>query len=192
MTISKNAFKKRSIIENVKSISDSLFDGVLSNGRFISGTNFYNILYAMAKEFVRYETTLQEIIDRYVPNFNDIFLYEWEEFVGIPDSIFDTQSFTTQERIRNVLIKLAYMNIQTAADIIKLGDLFGYSVQVIPGLEYLSAPLNYTTYVVVTGAQTSGFTYTFDFQFVDNNQTLFESIVQKQKPAHEQVIFVYN
>jgi len=57
----------------------------------------------------------------------------WEKTVGIPDACFGVIGKTIEVRRQQVLIKLASLGVQTAADYVALGAMFGVSVIVEQG-----------------------------------------------------------
>lgn len=57
----------------------------------------------------------------------------WEKTVGIPDSCFQVEGKTIEERRNNVLIKLASLGVQTASDFVSLAAMFGVTVTVETG-----------------------------------------------------------
>lgn len=61
------------------------------------------------------------------------FLDGWEKTVGIPDNCFQIVGKTIEERRTQVLIKLASLGVQTAADFVALGAMFGVVVTVEQG-----------------------------------------------------------
>ena len=166
--------------QNTQSFADLFFSGRVTDAKNKNGSVLRNTFKATAKELNRYQTLLYEIITSYIPNFNDSFIEQWEKELGIPDDIFDNTG-TDTERRRNIIIKLAYMNLQTEQDYIDLANLLNLSITI--------SNSGFTTTIDIAGLDEPDFPYTFDFTFGTNVNGLFQQIVLKQKPAYQEVIF---
>lgn len=65
---------------------------------------------------------------------NTTYLLEpWEKTLGIPDDCFTIVGKTLEERRMQVLIKMASLGVQTAADFVALAALFGVTITVEQG-----------------------------------------------------------
>jgi len=151
---------------------------------YIAGKNYRNLLKGIGGEMNRFQQLVQTIATTYIPNLTNSVIDEWETFLGIPDECFViTIDTTNAERRRNILIKLAFLNLQTEQDYINLGIQLGLIITLEPqGGSVLKV-------VFSTGA-IDGFPYTFPFEFeIVTNAGIYECLVNKQKPAHVQVIY---
>jgi len=166
---------------NTQSFADLFFNGRVTDARNITGSVLRNTFKSIAIELGRYQTLLYEIITSYIPNFNDSFIEQWEKELGIPDDIFDNTG-TNTERRRNIIIKLAYMNLQTEQDYIDLANLLNLSISI--------SNSGFTTTIDIAGLTEPEFPYTFTMTFGTDVSGLFQQIVLKQKPAYQEVVFI--
>jgi len=188
LSLNPQDFLPKSEVDNIKSFSDLMpLNKRLWVATRIAEANAYRLLKILAQELARFQLLEYEIANQYIPNFDDSFIESWEQNLGIPDSCFSI-AVDDDERRRNIIIKLAYMNFQTAEDYEKLGELLGLNVQVFPNVP--ATPYQWT--INIDSTDTNVFTYTFPITFSKNFIGLFECIVEKQKPAHTQVLFSFS
>jgi len=198
--VSVSDYKPNTVEENRQAYADLMPSGITFDKKNVSGTNIYKLLLSISKEMVRYQNDLYSVIKDYIPKLNgetNGFIDEWENFVGIPDDCFEEGIYTDEERIRNIIIKLAYMNLQTDADYYALANLLGITIEITPatdfGLFTLTFPFifgnGYTAIITFLGPSFNSFPFTFPILFDKNPYTLFQCIVEKQKPAYSEVIF---
>ena len=154
------------------------------SGGYVEDTNFRLFLKGIGKEMTRFQQMVQAVAQEYIPNLTTSAIDEWEQFLGIPDDCFFITSNTTpDERRRNIIIKLAYMNLQTDADYKALAAQFGLIILLEPQGGFVLK-------IIILNAFIPGFPYTFTFTFGGSTPVeIFECIVTKQKAAHVQVIF---
>lgn len=181
------SFYPKSEKENVKSFADLLpiNKELWISGR-IPGSNLYILLASLSKELARFQALEYQLASQYIPNATDSFIEYWEHMLGIPDTCFKTD-VPDDERRANILIKLAYLTLQTAEDYELLGAMLGLNVQVLPNIP--NDPFIWT--INVNSNDPNTFPFTFPMIFSENKTALFQCLVNKQKPAHTQVLFQF-
>jgi uncharacterized protein YmfQ (DUF2313 family) len=218
MAINKQAFSVKSQSENIQALANLLPTGKAWTAKNITGTNLRNTLKALSIEIARSQSTLESLCDGYIPNFTTSFIEEWENELGIPDDCFSNTG-TDAERRRNIIIKLAHMNLQTSQDYLNLADLLGLTIAITPISEkakftftfpevlgtYENQNFEYTFPIImvedanpftfVIDIDTSSCTpfgplgYQFDFPLCGDNVSLFICLIDKLRPAHLRVIY---
>ena len=136
MSLSKSpqSFAPKTQEQNIKSFADLMpLNKKLWAATRIAQSNAYRLLKVLAEELARFQFLEYDIASKYIPNFDDSFIESWEQTLGIPDSCFSNAASDEQRR-RNIIIKLAYLNLQTANDYVKLGELLELDVQVLPNV----------------------------------------------------------
>lgn len=189
MSLSRSSqdFAPKSEEDNIKSFSDLMpVNKLLWAALRIPGTNAYRLLSVLAQNLARFQLLEFEIASQYIPNTTNSFIEQWEEMLGIPDDCFLTD-VSDDERRRNILIKLASLNLQTAEDYEILGDLLGLTVEVIPNTP--AAPFTWT--INIDSEDPDVFPYTFPMTFSQDFIGLFECLTQKQKPAHTTLLYSF-
>ena len=124
-----------------------------------------------------------------------MFIEEWEKALGIPDACFKATG-DIDERRTHILTKLASLGIQTVADFVTLGAVFGIVITVEP-LDEMSVPPIPIVYpdarftIVITGANLQVGVPPYDVPFtpVSNESTLI-CLFNKLKPSNCKLIFV--
>ena len=194
------------IAHNIEDHADALAD-YMPNGRLfeakkIGNSNYRQLLRGIASELFTAEGYLISLNDEYLPDQTVLFLDEWESALGIPDSCFSGAG-TIIERRRDILVKLASLGVQTANDFEGLGDIFGVSVKVHPGISFSSVfpatfpfiffnsakEARFTIIVDFTVEEASKFTLTFPFTFGSGEIGVLECLFSKLKPANCDIIF---
>ena len=200
MSISKKDFLPHTIAQNIESFSDGIPTGKEWAAKNIPDSEFNNLLKSFSQQLNRYENTINDLIQRFIPNFKNSYIVDWENLVGIPDASFTANTFTDEERRRNIIIKLAFMNLQTAADFVALGTILGLDIEVVPDSQGSLFPLtfpillggdNLITILIKNTAQNEVFPYTFPLTFPDKTVSLFEALCESQKPATDTIVFLY-
>lgn len=180
-------FAPKSEADNVKSFADLMpLNKLLWIGMRIPDSNAYKLLKVLAQDLARFQLLEYAVANQYIPNETNSFIEQWEEMLGIPDSCFPNTG-TDEERRRNILIKLNYMNLQTAQDYEELGAILGLNVQVQPNVP--ADPWVWT--INIDAADPNVFPYTFPFTFTENFIELFVCLTQKQKPAHTELLYSF-
>lgn len=183
-------------------LADYLPDGRLFRAKNATDSNLRRLLRGIATELFTADGYLRDFQDDITPNVTVYFIEEWEGALGIPDSCF-AGTGTLTERRRDIVIKLAALGVQTAADFESLGALFGITVTVTPGIVHALFPMTFP--IVFTGGVTearftiivkftvdaaSRFPLTFPFTFGDSTISVLECLFRRLKPANCDIIFL--
>ncbi len=122
--------------EAINSLAAYLPGGELFESAYIPGTNFNALLAGLSGELLRAENFLFLYNSQFIPDDTTVFIEEWESAVGIPDDCFSIdEGDTNEERRLNILVKLASLGVQTAADFVNLALILGFTgVEVLPGV----------------------------------------------------------
>lgn len=168
----------------------------------VPGTVANDLLLGLAQELLRSEALMQEFRDEILPDETVLFIDEWESAVGIPDDCFPG-SGSIVERRTHVLVKLASLGVQTAADFEALAALLGVSVTVIAGSVHGTFPYVFpmiflgdgraARHTIIVDSPTgaaSVFPYTFPITFEESGLSLVECLFRKLKPANVDIKFV--
>jgi uncharacterized protein YmfQ (DUF2313 family) len=182
------------------SLSSFMPGGRVFASKDIDGSPLRKFIKGLSKELYRIDQQMNLMSEDYDINGTTEFLEQWEAAVGLPDDCLDTMG-TLQERRRNVLAKLAGMNLTTEQDFIDLAALFGINVTITQGGDIGLFPLifPYTffgsakeakfTMIVAFDTPLETFPYTFPFTFGDAERGLIECLFNKAKPANVQIIY---
>ena len=127
-----NLFNNNSIEQHTNAIANYLPEDETFLAKKISGTTLRNLLISFASQFRNVEQLLNLFTNELSPNEANYLIGEWESMVGIPDSCF-TGTGDLESRQRDVLVKLASLNVQTANDFVVLADIFGVDVEIQSG-----------------------------------------------------------
>lgn len=199
MSVTKSSFFPPTLLQQVRAYIDLAPVGKLMEGQSVTGSIFNSFLTGLSKEMQRNGAVIFDLINKYIPNFTNSLIEQWEQEVGIPDDTFRANLFTDEERRRNILIKLAFMNLQTNDDYIKLATLLGLTITVRGGSTqvwpYTWPILWGSAYMIIITVldtpQNDVWPYTWPLQWPNNNLSLFETICQLQKPANYAMVFQY-
>lgn len=187
--MSISSYTPETLSQTVQAWADVMPNGKAFIAKNIADTNVFNLLKGFAVEMGRYQSQLFQVASEYIPNFNNGFIDEWESFVGIPDSCFEVIDSTgaaiydNSERLRNIIIKLVFMNLQTEADYVALGNILGLPISI----EVTAA---YTMVITITVTNLNSFPFIFPIIFSASNSILFQCIVTKQKEAQTNITFI--
>jgi hypothetical protein len=80
--------------------------------------------------------SLSQFREQILPDETQLYLEEWERALGIPDGCF-TGTGTEFTRRRDINVKIASLGVQTAADFVALGAMFGAVITVNGGMAHL-------------------------------------------------------
>ena len=186
---------KHSLDAHADALGDFLPNGPLFEAKRIQDSNFRALLRGFAGELFTAEGYIKTFDDEYSPLTTVLFIEEWERALGIPDTCFRADG-DIDERRQHILTKLAALGIQTQADYVALGLIFG-KVITVEALDEMAAPPIPVVFpdaryiIVVTGAELlSGFP-PYDVPFTPNSsestlQCLFNHLI----PSNCKVIFV--
>ena len=187
--------------QHTDSLADYMPGGPLFEAKRIGDSNFRKLLRGFASELFTAEGYLRSFDSEYSPLNTTLFLEEWEQALGIPDTCFAGDG-TVTERRRDVLIKLASLGVQTADDLVQLAALFGITATVRAGRAFSVFPLEFpvllfntekearfTLVVDFPVTEASKFPLTFPFVFGDETIGVVECLFNKLKPANCNIIF---
>lgn len=172
------------------------------DGYYTRLSTFRALLHGLAGEMVRVDAALYAFRDDINPATTLYFLDEWEAALGIPDGCFSGAGSVTERR-RDILIKLASLGIQTAADLVALGPLFGINISVEAAAPYAIFPMKFpivllssakeARFTIVVnypaGSSISTFPFTFPIIFGTVAQTTLQCLFEKLKPANCNIIY---
>jgi uncharacterized protein YmfQ (DUF2313 family) len=132
----QQVFIENSIEVNTESLANYLPGGELFRAKRIEGSTLRTLLRSISLELGRLEAKLQELADEYYIEDTVNLLEEWENAVGIPDDCFKTDNQTIEWRRKQVIAKLALMNVTTPQDFVDLAAFFDIRVQILSGHEF--------------------------------------------------------
>lgn len=121
---------------NTQTEADYLLSDELHRGKNIDNSNFRKLLSSFSHEFTRVEEKIQEFVDEYYPPDTSNLIVQWEKALGIPDSCFKVENRTLEFRRKQVIAKLALMNLTTADDFVALAEFFGVRVKIFNGATF--------------------------------------------------------
>lgn len=177
--------------QQANSIADYLPDDETFEAKFVPETNTRSMLEVFALQLKSLEEVINIFTNETSPECAVQLIEEWERMVGIPDSCFDIDDDITI-RQRNVLIKLAKMNVQTQDDFKLLADAFGILASVQSGIDAGIAPdsvARFTIVITFSSNDIATFPLTFPILFGTQEIALLECIFAKVRPANCNVIF---
>lgn len=169
-------------------------DSVL--GRFLIG---------IGMEFYRFQVLAKKVQTEMDISKADDLLREWEISVGLPNSCFSTDVSDDERKKQIEAIFSKFGGVQTADDFIRVASLFGYDIEVYPGLSVGGFPLQFpivffdsttsashTIFIVILGSISgdSFFPLPFPIPFSSGGSTFLQCIFQKLAPANVSVIVI--
>ena len=176
-------------------LADFLPNGPLFEAKKISDSNFRALLRGFAGELFTAEGYIKTFDDEYSPLTTVLFIEEWERALGIPDDCFRATGDIDERRI-HILTKLASLGIQTVADYVSLGLVFGKTLTV-EALDEMTSPPIAVTFpdarftIVITGAGLVSGLPPYDVPFTpDTSESVLECLFNKLKPSNCKIIFV--
>lgn len=205
VVIKQTKFVPFSHEQNTQSIADNLPGGELFRAKNIDDSNFRKFLNVLAIEIGVIEGYLEIIADDYYPWTTDLLLLNWEQSLGIPDKCFKIQNKTLMERRKQVIAKLALMNIITRQQFIDLAAFFGYRVEISSGSVHNVFPMTFPI-VFSESAKAARFTmivkfmdepdpnvfpYTFPIKFIGDPSDFIRCLFTRLKPAYCVIKFLY-
>jgi len=192
----------QSLDDHAQSLAGYLPGGPMFSAVNIRDSNFRKLIKGLAGELLRADGSLRLYSDEILPDRTTLFVPEWERAVGIPDNCFPGTGTVDQRRL-HILIKLASLGVQTAADFIELGALFGVTVGVQGGSVSGAFPMTFpimlfdsprdpyfTILVTFTITESNKFPLVFPFTFGSPEMGILECLFSKLKPANCDVIFI--
>ena len=186
--------QRRSITDHTDSLADYLPDGPLFEAKRIDSSNFRKLLKGFAGELFTAEGYIKTFDEEYSPLTTEVFIAEWERALGIPDACFDATG-DTDERRSHILTKLASLGLQTTADFVALGVIFGKTITVESLDEMVSPPVPVTLpaaryTIVVTGTELVTGLPPYDVPFIPQaDESTLECLFNILKPSNCKIIF---
>lgn len=194
-------FPTHSIDEITDSLANELPGGAVFEAKNMSDSIFRQLLSIFSYETKRFEDMVLSFSTECDINNSTVFLSSWERMMGIPDHCF-TGTGTLAERRRDVIVKLAGMNISTEAEYIALAAKFGYVITITPGTSEGGFPKKFPFIffsndkdrrfsVIIRIQGVSGgnrFPYTFPITFRQDIVSLLRCIYDRIKPANVKLI----
>jgi uncharacterized protein YmfQ (DUF2313 family) len=156
----------------------------------------YKLLEVVSTEISRFLSVLRDIELEHFPGTTTAFIEEWEKALGIPDQCFNTTGSIDQRR-KQILMKYAFMNVTTVEDFVRLGNLLGFPIRIVPGRQFLESPVPlkeivFTMKIILPSTNTvSVFDHIFDFPFNDPNNSLVQCVINRVKPANVNIIYEF-
>lgn len=212
------AVKALTHIEQTRRVADYLPSGRIFGAKNITSSNLWKLIHGIAYELFTADGYLCDYQEDISPSVTTYFIEEWEKALGIPDGCLKGTGSLTDRR-RDVVLKLAMLGIQTAADFVRIGALFGVTVTVESLVRFSEFPMEFPIHLVESGfprhtfpmtfpfstftpAQSkftlivsfsvtaaSRFSLTFPFTFGDESMTILECLFRRLKPANCDIIF---
>jgi uncharacterized protein YmfQ (DUF2313 family) len=193
--------------ENAQILAHNLPNGELYRAKNIPDSNFYKLLLGLAAETGRIEKSIEVLVDDYYIWTSTDLLPRWEQSLGIPDACFDADptKLTADQRRRQIIAKLALMNLLTEEDFIALAAFFGYEIKIYNGQKYGAFPMTFPlvffpnikaarfTMIIEfpTVDRPKSFPYTFPIDFTESPVQFLLCLFNKLKPACVDIIFIY-
>lgn len=187
-------FSNGTVVNFAESLIRYIPGGTLFQGFRTQGKNQHSFILGLSPTL----QTVNEFLNLYnqeiYPDTTEEFLEEWESTVGISDDCLQVEGLTNEERQRNIVVKLAEMNVQTSQDFVDIAAVFGVAATVVGGIDPSVAPpitpdktARFT--IVVQFVPTTVFPYTFPIVFGSSAITILECLFLKIRPANCDVRF---
>lgn len=180
--------EKHTLNEHAKALSSYMPGGKAWAAKNIENTTLNRLLKGFAQEYVRAEGYIKTLQDEFLPDNTELFITDWERVLGIPDECF-TATGSTEDRRRDILVKLASLGVQTVEDFQRLASLFGVTATVIPGEDATPVPPNPKFTIVIEFNAPEGFPFTFPLTFGSELIGILECLFNRLKPANCVVVF---
>ncbi len=180
----------------IEKLSQYLPGGRIFEAKSQPNSIMHKLLEIVSTEISRFLSVLRDIELEHFPGTTTAFIEEWEKALGIPDQCFKTDGSIAQRR-NQILMKYAFMNVTTVEDFVRLGNLLGFNIRVVPGRQFLTSPtpdkeIAFTMKVILPSTNTvSVFDHIFDFPFQDPNNTLVQCVINRVKPANVNVVYEF-
>jgi uncharacterized protein YmfQ (DUF2313 family) len=188
--------------QQAQTLANYLPGGTAFAAKNVTNTNTRKLLRGLADELMRSDEYIHLFRTDFLPDTTKYHISEWESAVGIPDTCMKGTGSDAERRL-HVIIKLAWMALQTQPDFISLAALLGVSIAVeggsihgcfpfvFPIKFYPSAKAARHTIVITADLpEELNFTYTFPIQFGTTAMSLMQCIFNRLKPAHVDITYV--
>jgi len=191
MSGNKQDFKIDDIEILTQGLSNLLPSGIAFNAKNIKESKLRLLLKSLSKEALRCTGDIYSLANEFIPNFDNSFIDIWERFVGIPDKCIPI-SRTDEERRINILIKLAYLNLEAEQDYYDLANLLNVELLNIDNSVFGRMGFE------INDLGTNSFPLLFDpalnpivgaFLFGGQGVSIFKCLVRNYSPAHTYVTF---
>jgi len=189
-----NLFELRDVQEMADSFAGYMPGGKLFQSKWDSVRGIRMFLNGLAVEGVRANNLLKLYSEEIYPDTTVSFIPEWERVLAIPDDCLIVEGASIAERQRNIIIKLAGMNVQTSEDFELVALAFGVSATVVGGKHASVSPVitpdkTARNTIVVRFVPTTLFPYTFPITFGSSAISVLECLFLKMRPATSAVRF---
>jgi len=179
----------RTVEDHTQALADYLPGGRGFEAKNINDSEFRKLLRGVSHELFNAQGYLAELEGQYFPDKTEDFISEWERALKIPDDCFPGTGSLTERR-RDITVKLASLGVQTAADYVRLGGLYGIPLTVSPlsdenplppGVSVVDA--RYMT--VITGPVLVGNFPPYEVPFfLSAGETVLQCLFKKLDPAN--------
>lgn len=198
--MSEFLFKEHTKEEHARSLSHFMPNGRVFAKKWVAGSVMFAYIMGLACELFRIEEQLNLISFEHDINATTMFINEWEAAVGIPDACL-SGSGTLEDRRRDILVKLAKMNVTTAQDFIDLANEFGITVTITPGAVHGTFPMVFPLIFFTTGKEArftmlvdfpsalEVFPLTFPIPFGDGTINVIKCLFNRIRPANVQILY---
>ena len=155
----------------------------------IDGKNLYKYLNALACNSKRTNDLYVELLNEYFPDTTQLYISQWEKALGLPDDCIPIAS-TDEERRKNIIIKLTSISVQTEQDVIKLGELFGFTITFPNSITFQFPP--YDVPFIPQGGEESSFALFIQGDFATDpiKADIFKCLLTKLAPVGYRILFV--
>lgn len=194
-------FKTKTIEQHAANLASFLPEGNAFVAARDGTLNFGKLINALAEELMRVYTDINNVSEDYDLLVTQELLSNWEDAVGIPDSIFPGTGSQTTRRL-HALIKFAKMHIQTAPEMAALVTALGFTNVDIQPLNNLAYPpynvpfyptsnpeSRYIIVVYATGIFLEVPPYDVPFTPASNSGGLMNLILELVKPQNTEILF---
>jgi uncharacterized protein YmfQ (DUF2313 family) len=192
MSIKVSEFDIKTQDQNAQSLADLMPPGEFWRAFNITDSTSRKLLLGLATEIIRAQAYIESVANNYVPNRTTSFIDDWEKLVGIPDDCFTKEGIENGNQVddagrrRDIIVKLAKMNLQTEQDWIDLAAFFGFEITINNSTGGFN---NFKWEIIFSGVDETGWDYTWDFPWGNSFVTLLECVFEEQRPAHTLLVF---
>lgn len=129
----------KTLKQHTKALLDLLPIGELMSNKYDDTTNMYKFWTGIALTYISIEDNLDTLKKELDIDTTDWLIERWEKEFGIPDEFFDVAD-TLEERIQNVLLKKAGLNLLNIADFRSIITRLGFDVELSTASEIRYPP----------------------------------------------------
>ena len=184
-----------SIEEHTNALAAYLPNGYTFEAKNIDRSNLRALLQGFAFELFLAQGYIQTLEDEYFPDRTILYLSEWEQALGLPDDCFTIDS-TNANRLLQIIVKLAHMNLEGTQDYVDLAALFGVTITATPGLDTIDVidfdsitTARFTIVIEFPLSTAPAFTYDYPIIFGSLIQIMIRCLFERQKPANVNLLF---